>query len=247
MSANIYDEYAALFEACRHDWRSVKEAGFFGNMADKVRAYGTARSIGLDRGAVRAMGGSEEALKAMNGRYQELIDSGVDAATARSYLVKETNSLKSHGGFGEDLSLVADSRKASNPELAGLEQQVSKQQAARKAALEREQAAAARQAEAEAAQRARTEAGEVAPTGAPDGTAAPGGLSTGKALALAGGTSLAAGGGAYAVGSAQQKEIGDRNRNLAFGAGLAGGAVAPQLMGNVKRMLGGQKNPQQQR
>lgn len=55
---------------------------------------------------------------------------------------------------------------------------------------------------------------------------------------------LAAGGGAlglggYALGKARERESGLRNRNLAFGAGLAAGTLAPQVVSRGAELLRG--------
>ena len=56
----------------------------------------------------------------------------------------------------------------------------------------------------------------------------------------------AIGGGAYGLGRYQGQEIGEKNRNLAFGAGMATGAVAPKLMeraSGVLNSIGGSGRP----
>jgi len=56
----------------------------------------------------------------------------------------------------------------------------------------------------------------------------------------------AIGGGAYGLGRYQGQEIGEKNRNLAFGAGIATGAVAPKLMeraSGVLNSIGGSGRP----
>lgn len=240
--ANLpYDEYAEFFELCRSDLRELKTAGVFSQARDAWRAGTAARELGLERAAVKGLGGGDQAVQAINSRYKELIASGVNPETARAYAVQEANLLKSQGGYGEGIDVLRDARLQGSEGYQTLDKAVQSQQQAARAAAERE---ARSQAQEQArASRAGAGAGDSAADVATPSNSG-GGLGMGKALALAGGTSMLAGVGAYNAGAAKQKEIGDRNRNLAFGAGMAGGAVAPQFIGNVRKMLGNMGGPQ---
>jgi len=236
MSRDIYDEYGELLAACREDWRMAKQANVFSDALARLRAGGVAKDLGLDRAAIRAAGGGGDALNAVNTRFKDLAQEGVDEALARQYAVREMNANSVRGGHAGDLDIVRNARRDADPELARMQAEIDAQ---RKAYA----AQAARQQQAEAAQASRAATGAPAGSVANAGDSGGGGIGAGKALGLAGAGAGLAGAGAYQYGKAEEKQRGDRNRNLAFGAGAASGAVAPQLMGNIKKLIGNQLNP----
>jgi hypothetical protein len=218
----LLTEYAALYKRAFADVTShvrVKEAGRLGRMGNAILdAVGGAPSLNRSMSDDAIEGALASANPTTHKGWREAIDTG---SANLDDLKRQVSEAEQHNIFAEEQAKIFRRK-----ELADMDIDAD--------AYDEMVAGGAKKAPAQAAapQKGTAEAGDAA------GPGGSGGHGLRNAL-LAGTAAAGTGAAGHQYGQMKEREVGTRNRNLAFGAGAAAGIAAPGLMKNVGKSLQG--------